>query len=254
MRLFYFRTYPLNEHFSASKIILLAFIDSIIISLTKWFNHIIKLFGKIEIDAMTTQDKNTETLILETARVVFVEKGFDGARMQEIADKAGINKALLHYYYRSKERLFEAIFKESFSKIVPHIFEIIGSSATLAKKIEGFVDSYIELLTKNPHIPLFILHELYRNPDRIGDTLLMSGIDPEGIKSQLAEQMHNENYAEIEPQQLLVNIIALCVFPFVARPILQTVLFEKDSEKYQKFIDSRKQEVTRFIIKALEKS
>ncbi|MBU0727943.1 TetR/AcrR family transcriptional regulator [Patescibacteria group bacterium] len=202
---------------------------------------------------MTTQNKSTETLILETARVVFVEKGFDGARMQEMADKAGINKALLHYYYRSKEKLFEAVFKESIRKIVPRIFEIMSSSAPLAKKIEGFVGSYIDLLTENPHIPSFVLHELYRNPDRIGNTLLMSGIDPRGLKNRLTEQMRNENCAEIEPQQLIVNIIALCIFPFVARPILQTVLFDSDPEKYRQFLESRKQEVTRFILKALEK-
>ncbi|MBU0710320.1 TetR/AcrR family transcriptional regulator [bacterium] len=203
---------------------------------------------------MAAQDKNTESLILETARVVFVEKGFEGARMQEIADKAGINKALLHYYYRGKEKLFEAIFQESIRKIVPRIFEIMGSSAPLAEKIAGFVGSYIDLLADNPHIPSFVLHELYRNPDRIGNTLLMSGIDPRGLLNHLAEQMCNENYTEIEPQQLIVNIIALCVFPFVARPILQTVVFNNEPEKYQQFLESRKKEVTRFILNAIKKS
>lgn len=203
---------------------------------------------------MTPQDKNTEILILETARLVFVEKGFDGARMQEIADRAGINKALLHYYYRSKQKLFEAIFNESFKKIIPRILEFMGSSMSLADKIEGFVSSYIDLLITDPHLPSFVLHELYRNPDRIGNMVLTSGINPNIINDQLAKQMTKENYTKIEPQQLLVNIIALCVFPFVARPILQTVLFEKDPEKYRQFIESRKQEVTRFILNALEKS
>jgi len=203
---------------------------------------------------MTTQNKSTETLILETARVVFVEKGFDGARMQEMADKAGINKALLHYYYRSKEKLFEAIFKESFSKIVPQIFEIMGSSASLSEKIEGFVGSYIELLTKNPHIPLFILHELYRNPDRISNTLRMIGANPMILQNLLSKQMRNEDINGLEPKQLIVNMIALCIFPFVGRPILQTILFDGDPEKYQEFLESRKKEVTKFILNALKKS
>ncbi len=86
---------------------------------------------------MITQDINTETLILETARSVFVEKGFDGARMQEIADKAGINKALLHYYFRSKQNLFESILNESIQKIIPHILEFMESEVSLAKKIES---------------------------------------------------------------------------------------------------------------------
>ncbi len=203
---------------------------------------------------MTAQDKNTESLILETARVVFVEKGFEGARMQEIADKAGINKALLHYYYRGKEKLFEAIFQESVRKIIPRIFEIMGSSSPLSVKIEKFVSSYIDLIAENPHIPSFVLHELYRNPDRIGDMLLLSGIDPNSLQNHLAAQMRNENCIEFDPRQLIVNLIALCIFPFIARPILQTILFDSDPVKYQQFLKSRKQEVTRFILNTLKKS
>jgi AcrR family transcriptional regulator len=203
---------------------------------------------------MNTQDKNTEAIILETARQIFTKKGFDGARMQEIADTAGINKALLHYYYRSKEKLFEAIFKESFQKIIPRIFEHMASEIPLAEKIEKFVNSYIDLLVENPHVPAFVLHELNRHPDRISNTLLTSGINPVLIKEQLAKQMCKENYLKIEPQQLLVNMIALCIFPFVARPILQTVLFDRDPDKYELFLNSRKKEVTRYILKTLEKS
>ncbi len=203
---------------------------------------------------MTIEDKNTETIILDTARIVFVEKGFDGARMQEIADRAGINKALLHYYYRSKQKLFEAIFDESFQKIIPRVLEFMGSSIPLADKIESFVSSYIDLLITEPHLPSFVLHELNRNPDRIGNMVLKSGINPNLINDQLAKQMTKENYTKIEPQELVVNMISLCIFPFVARPILQTVLFEKDSEKYKRFIGNRKKEVTRFILNALEKS
>ena len=203
---------------------------------------------------MTTQDKTTETLILDTARQIFIEKGFDGARMQEIADKAGINKALLHYYYRSKQKLFEAIFDESFQKIIPRILEFMGSSDSLALKIEQFVSSYIDILIENPHLPSFVLHELNRNPHRIGNMVLESGINPNLIKNHLAEQMSKENYKSIDAQELVVNMISLCIFPFVARPILQTVLFDKDPEKYKQFIGNRKKEVTRFILRALEKS
>ena len=143
---------------------------------------------------MTVQDKNTETLILDTARQIFIEKGFDGARMQEIADKAGINKALLHYYYRSKQKLFEAIFDESFKKIIPRIFEFMSSSKSLEFKIEQFVSSYIDILIENPHLPSFVLHELNRNPGRITDMVLISGIDSTSIKNKLAEQIAKGKY------------------------------------------------------------
>jgi AcrR family transcriptional regulator len=202
---------------------------------------------------MTIQDKNTETLILDTARQIFIEKGFDGARMQEIADKARINKALLHYYYRSKQKLFEAIFDESFKKIIPRIFEFMSTSKSLEFKIEQFVSSYIDILIENPHLPSFVLHELNRNPDRITDMVLISGIDPISIKDKLAEQIAKGKYNNIDPHQLLVNMLSLCIFPFIARPILQSVLFDKDPEEYKKFIGNRKKEVTRFILNALEK-
>lgn len=203
---------------------------------------------------MTLQDKNTENIILDTARQVFVEKGFDGARMQEIADKAGINKALLHYYFRSKRKLFEAIFDESIKKIVPKILEFMGASLPLADKIEGFVSSYIDILITEPHLPSFVLHELNRDPDRIGKMVLNSGIKPILIKNMFADQMNKDNYSKIDPYQLIVNMLSLCIFPFVARPILQTVLFDKDSEKYQIFIKNRKKEVTSFILNALKQS
>ena len=203
------------------------------------------------IDSMSAQEQNTEILILQTAHEVFVEKGFDGARMQEIADRAGINKSLLHYYYRSKEKLFEAILQESFSKIVPRIFMIMSTPLPLAEKIEGFVKSYIDLLTENPHLPSFVLHELYRNPDRISRILVGSGLDPKGLLTPLAKQMKMEHYPVMEPQQLMVNLLALCIFPFIARPILETILFEGDRERYQQFLDDRKQVVTQFILNAL---
>jgi AcrR family transcriptional regulator len=198
------------------------------------------------------QNKNTEAIILDTARKVFVEKGFDGARMQEIADRAGINKALLHYYYRSKQKLFEAIFDESFQKIIPRILEFAVSSKPLAEKIDRFVSSYIDLLIADPHLPSFVLHELNRNPDRISGMVLKSGINLNLIKDQVDERMTNENYIKMDPHQLIVNMISLCIFPFVARPIIQTVLFDKDPEKFQKFIANRKKEVTRFILNAIK--
>ena len=73
----------------------------------------------------TNKDTNTEQSILEAAKIVFIKKGMEGARMQEIADEAGINKAMLHYYYRSKDKLFEAVFKETFLKLVPNLIEIV---------------------------------------------------------------------------------------------------------------------------------
>ena len=113
---------------------------------------------------METKKDSTEDKILEAAKNVFVAKGMEGARMQEIADEAGINKALLHYYFRSKEKLFEAIFSKIIQFAFPEITRIAQSNEPFISKIEQVVDAYIDLLIKHPFIPGFIMKELNRDP------------------------------------------------------------------------------------------
>src|SRR6478735_10691909 len=96
------------------------------------------------------KDLSTEEKILNAAKKVFLTKGMDGARMQDIADKAGINKALLHYYFRSKDKLFERIFIEEAQKFMPRVTHIMLSEMTLFEKIEKFVGEYIDTLIQNP--------------------------------------------------------------------------------------------------------
>ncbi len=110
---------------------------------------------------------NTEDRILEAAKEVFIAKGFDGARMQEIADTAEINKALLHYYFRNKDKLFEAVFEETLLQIGPMVLSFVNEPIPLEVKIWKFVDDYIEIIRNNPKLPLFILNEIHVNPDRI---------------------------------------------------------------------------------------
>src|SRR5512138_1830148 len=109
---------------------------------------------------------DAESRILDAADAVFVRRGTDGARMQEIADVAGVNKALLHYYYRTKEALSEAVFKRAVSSFVPGIFEIMASDAELEEKIDGFVATYLDQLSRRRYLPGYILGELAHHPDR----------------------------------------------------------------------------------------
>src|SRR4030095_9462910 len=124
-------------------------------SLTIWLNHMVK-------------KKNTDTSeekILAAARKVFLEKGMAGARMQDIADEAGINKALLHYYFRSKDKLFETIFAETFSKFLPRVNQILDSELPLFEKISTFCETYISQMQQNPYIVLFIMNEVNKHPE-----------------------------------------------------------------------------------------
>jgi TetR/AcrR family transcriptional regulator len=198
------------------------------------------------------QHTETESLILDAARKVFLENGFDGTTMQMIAGEAGINKALLHYYYRSKDRLFEAIFIEAFSRMIPNLMKIFSSDAELFDKIRGFVDAYITALLHYPQIPLFILHELKRNPDRIVELIKSTGINPDIFINFIKQEIRQGNIIPIDPYQLLVNMLGLCIFPFAAQPMIQGFIFKNDAKAYGKFLENRKKEVAEFIIKAIK--
>jgi AcrR family transcriptional regulator len=201
---------------------------------------------------MTEKQKDTETQILDAARKVFLENGFDGATMQMIAGEAGINKALLHYYYRSKDRLFEAIFIEAFSRMIPNLMKIFVSEMDFEDKIRAFVETYIGALQENPQIPLFILHELHRNPGRIIELIQSTGLNPAIFFHLVEEQIQKGVMSRIDPRQLMVNMLALCIFPFAARPMIQGFIFRNNTEAYEEFLNDRKQLVADFIIKAIK--
>jgi AcrR family transcriptional regulator len=200
---------------------------------------------------MNIKHTETEALILDAARKVFLEKGFDGSTMQQIANVSGINKALLHYYFRSKDRLFEAVFMEAFSKMVPNLFKIFTADIPFIEKIRALVNAYIIALQAYPQIPQFILHELHRNPGRIIDLMHSTGLEPEMVMNIIRMELKRGNLVEIEPQQFMVNLLALCIFPFAARPMIQGFIFKNDAKAYKDFLEKRKTEVADFIIKAI---
>jgi TetR/AcrR family transcriptional regulator len=201
---------------------------------------------------MTEKEHNTEKLILEAAKNVFLRKGLDGARMQEIADEAGINKALLHYYFRSKDKLFETIFQEAFKQFLPRVSDLMISDKPFYEKIWGFVESYIDMLMANPHVPIFILSELNQNPDRLINIFQGFGIQPQFFAAQIQKEIDAGVIRPVNFRHLIVNMIGMCVFPFVGKPIVKGVLFQNDEEQYQNFLQERKTEVTLFIINALK--
>jgi AcrR family transcriptional regulator len=196
---------------------------------------------------------STQEIIFEAAKKVFVEKGFDGARMQNIADEAGINKALLHYYFRSKEKLFDYIFDESFKKFFPQISLIMFSELQFEEKIKSFVSHYIDTLLQNPHIPVFVLHELKRKPERILNIIKNSGIHPEQTSQLLQKEIDEGKINPIPMEHLIVNMIGLCLFPFIGRPIIEGFIFKGNKRAFDHFIEDRKVMVAEFIINSIKK-
>jgi TetR/AcrR family transcriptional regulator len=199
------------------------------------------------------KDINTEQKILEAARKVFVRKGMAGARMQEIADEAGINKAMLHYYYRNKEKLFEAIFLEAFAKIAPRLQDIIGSEDDLFTKIGRFVDQYISTVMANPYLPVFVIHEMSQDPEKFMAQLKQNPNkpDPSVFLAQINAEVKAGRIRPVNPFQLLLNIISLCLFPFVARPMFQTITGVGPGD-FDRLMEERKKHVTEFIINSIK--
>ena len=198
------------------------------------------------------KDKTTENHILDAAKSVFQSKGMDGARMQEIADRAGINKALLHYYYRSKQLLFEAVFKHAFSLLAPQLDKILNDDSSVEDKIRNFTFNYISFVSNHPYLPNFIIQELNRNPGFAESLRQTEGFPHiEKFKQQLNDEIEKGKYISIKAEQLFINILALNVFPFIAKPLLKTFI-NIDEVTFKQLIEDRKIEVANFIINSIK--
>ncbi len=203
---------------------------------------------------MAENDRQTEEKIFEAATEVFVDRGMDGARMQDIANRAGINKALLHYYYRSKDHLFNAVFEKIAQTIFKKFAPVFDENLSLEDKIRFFYREHITFLQNNPRLPLFVLNEINRNPARIKK--LLKNIDLSKIWPMINEQhkdeLKNFNVSEDLLPQVMISVASLSVFPFAARGILEAV-FEKTDVDFDKFLEERKEFAAEFVIKALKK-
>jgi TetR/AcrR family transcriptional regulator len=194
---------------------------------------------------------NTEEKILTAAQSVFIKKGMDGSRMQEIADEAGINKALLHYYFRSKQKLFEAIFSTVFNQIFPDIRNLLFSEKPFVEKLSVFIEKYIDLLLKHPFLPSFILKEINRDPEFLATIIKKQGINPAEIVKLIDQEMKNGSIRKMDPSELMINILSLSIFPFAARPLMQIMFFNNDQKAYKKMLIQRKDTVKDFILNSI---
>jgi len=202
---------------------------------------------------MTENDKLTEEKIFESATEVFIEKGWDGTRMQDIADHAGINKSLLHYYYRTKERLFNVVFEKIAGQMFQRFTPVFDETLSLEEKIRFFLREHISFLQKNPRIPTFFMNELSRNPARIKK--LLQRIDIKKIwttlESQHKEEFEKYNITRENIPQLMTSIISMSVFPFAGRTII-SVFMEKMGYSFDDYIEKRKEYAADFVIKAIK--
>jgi len=199
------------------------------------------------------KDVTTEEKILTAARKVFLTRGMDGARMQDIADEAGINKALLHYYFRNKDQLFEKIFLEVAHAFLPRILGILQSESTLFEKIERFCNEYISQVINTPYVPIFILNEINRQPQAFLKKVFGTNKPPvEKLIAQINKETKAGIIKPIEPLQLLMNTLSLCLFPFLVAPMIQLVT-GMNTKQFNSIMEKRKKEVPKMIIASIKK-
>jgi AcrR family transcriptional regulator len=199
----------------------------------------------------TIKKDNTEDKILNAAKTVFIRKGMEGARMQEIADEAGINKALLHYYFRSKQRLFEAIFSNLLTQIFPNITTILLSEKPIEQKIGLFIEKYIEMLLHNPFLPAFVLKEINRDSTYFANTFKNNGIDLNPVFIMFENEMKAGKLVKMNPRDLVANILSMCIFPFASKPLLKLILFDENHKNYDQFLEERKTTVKDFVLNSI---
>lgn len=205
------------------------------------------------------KDKDTETRILEGARRVFIRYGTAGARVQDIAAESGVNQALVHYYFGSKEALAERVFLESAGRLLQAIAQVPDPDASLEQLLERFVARYIETVRQTPFLPAYVLAEAHQSPERL-DVLMKKAAGTVAheqagkmlgfVTAQLAQAVARGEMRPISPVQFLVNLLALVVFPFVARPVLVAGL-RFDDAAFEAFLDERQRELPRFILNAM---
>ena len=206
-----------------------------------------------------TKSADTEAKILEAARSVFIRRGTAGARMQEIAAEAGVNQALLHYYFRSKDQLGAAVFGQMASRIFPALLQVLSSDISLDEKITQIVAIYHENLKANPFLPGYVLSELQYHPERIQQVLgKIRGGDPRGVIAPVFLRLNEQIAAEVAAgrmrpmtaREFVVNLVSLCIFPFAARPMLSMML-GLDEQTFPTFIEERQRTLAAFYRNAL---
>ncbi len=211
--------------------------------LTKWLNYMVK----------KQKDASTQDRILEAARKVFVEKGMAGARMQDIANEAGINKALLHYYFTSKDMLFEQIFSNTSKTFIPHVNELLQSDIPLFEKIEHICADYISMVMRNPFMPLFLINEVNKqSSDFLKRMWGKQKPDLSKFIEQVQQEVKKGTIKSIHPAHLYMNIMSMCVFPFLGKPMMQFMTKLTDKE-FNQLMEERKKLVSQLIIDSIKK-
>jgi AcrR family transcriptional regulator len=181
-------------------------------------------------------DISTEEKIKEAARKVFTQKGYSATRTRDIALEAGLNLSLLNYYFRSKKKLFELVMLEKMQKFFSNLLPILyDPSTSLEIKAESIATHYIDLIIANPDLPFFILSESRNNPDLI----IKVAQKKDFLLNSIFVKQLREKKPDLNPLHFLVNLLGMCVFPFIMKPILQKLTDIEDAPFKQMMLERK---------------
>jgi TetR/AcrR family transcriptional regulator len=198
---------------------------------------------------MPVRDCKTEQLIKDTAKRVFLTEGKMLATTQEIADAAGVNRTLLHYYFRSRDALFDMVFKEALTKLRERLHEVLGSELLFKQKVENLVSVFYEELTESPYLETFIALQLNQEPEKYEELFIGLPGGKERMKKffkEIQQEMEKGNIAEMKPINFFINLFGLMAYPFVARPIYLK-MFELTDSGYNKLLIERKKSIVSML-------
>ena len=197
------------------------------------------------------KSKNTEQKIFDAATELFMEKGVDRTSVRDIASKAGINLALMNYYFRSKENLFDAIFTNLVTENTRELLKILNSDMGLEEKIRSYVNAYIDMLTANPLLVPFFMAIIHRSQEKITQMKVISNLyGTEKFSQQIVDEGKNGTIRRTDPSHFFVDMISMITFPFAIRPLIMD-RNEMSEEEFNEFIQERKEHVTDLLLKCI---
>lgn len=195
------------------------------------------------------KNNSTEEKIKIAATRIFLKKGFAGARTRDIAQEAGINLALLNYYFRSKEKLFEMVMLDSVRNFFPNVKDIFNDEKlSIDQKLQFLTNKYIDLVEQNPNLPFFVLGEIQSNPDDFFEKIGVPSyfLQSSNFYRQIAHLLHEEGGKTVDTKQLFINILSMILFPFMGKPMINKFL-GLDEDAWKKLNDERRRLIPLWI-------
>lgn len=186
-----------------------------------------------------------ENKIIDAARSVFIEKGYAETSMSEIAARVGINRPALHYYFRTKEKMFQAVFGSIVSSVVPKVFDALThKEKSISQRVEGIIDAYYALFLENPQLPMFMLRELNRDSDLLINTIQQFNVmdTAHNALASVQEEMNEGKLKKVSLQFIFYNFYSLLTFPFLTKDI-STKVFRNDDKAFRAMLVEWKQNI-----------